>query len=72
MTETAKKHSAVALPWRALMCAGIGRLGLAPSVFWGMTLQELDAALDGAPGGRTDNALVRDDLMSLMALYPDV
>jgi len=53
------------------MNAGLGRLGLAPSVFWGMTLQELDAALNGAMRAKTPDAPDLRELTSLMSRFPD-
>ena len=54
------------------MTAGLGLLGLAPSVFWAMTPRELDAALRGRlGGGGADRALGRADLNRLMQQFPD-
>lgn len=71
MTTDAHKTQRTALPWAELMALGLGRLRLAPTVFWGMTLQELDAALVGAFGGVRAERPVRSELTALMAQFPD-
>jgi len=71
MSDVTDDRVPEALPWGELMNAGLGRLGLAPSVFWGMTLQELDAAFAGAFGTSAHDRLVRNDLTALMMLFPD-
>ncbi len=54
------------------MAAGLGALGLAPSVFWAMTPREFDAALRGRLGGAVQPAAPsRADLMALMQQFPD-
>jgi uncharacterized phage protein (TIGR02216 family) len=54
------------------MEAGLGTLRLAPSVLWGMTPRELEAALRGAFGvTRGTRPLSSADLAALMAAYPD-
>ena len=60
------------LDWPELMRLGLGRLGLAPDVFWAMTPAELTRALEGAgilvpEGARMTRATLED----LMAEYPD-
>jgi uncharacterized phage protein (TIGR02216 family) len=57
-----------ALPWSAMMAAGLGRLRLSPDSFWNMSPRELRAAL-----GETNapTALDRHALRALMALHPD-
>lgn len=58
--------------WEAMLRLGLGRLGLAPDVFWSMTPAEFRAALEGAgllaPAGA---ALTRDRLDALMRAHPD-
>lgn len=59
-----------ALPWHALMAAGLGRLRLAPACFWAMTPREFLAAL--GHGATTGAAPIRrETLQALMAAYPD-
>jgi uncharacterized phage protein (TIGR02216 family) len=54
------------------MAAGLGTLRLPPLVFWAMTPRELEAALRGAFGLTRQTApMSRDQLMALMATYPD-
>jgi uncharacterized phage protein (TIGR02216 family) len=54
------------------MEAGLGRLGLAPDVFWRMTPRELDAALTGRFGtGVSASAPTRVELQDLMQTFPD-
>ncbi len=53
------------------MEAGLGTLRLAPSVFWGMTPRELEAALTGAFGVARASLMSRADLSALMGAYPD-
>ncbi len=54
------------------MASGLGVLGLAPAVFWSMTLKELDAALRGRLGPHAlDTAPDQQTLNSLMQLFPD-
>ncbi|MBA4132090.1 MAG: phage tail assembly chaperone [Hyphomicrobium sp.] len=54
------------------MAAGLGVLGLAPTVFWTMTPREFDAALRGRLGGaREPAAPSRADLAALMRQFPD-
>ena len=53
------------------MEAGLGVLRLSPQVFWAMTPRELDAALKGAFGQASSQAMGRADLSALMAAYPD-
>ena len=71
MSEPCLKREAKPLPWDDLMAVGLGRLGLAPNVFWNMTLPELDAALRGAFGDRLAGALDRSELKDLMIRFPD-
>jgi uncharacterized phage protein (TIGR02216 family) len=59
-------------PWDEAMEAGLGTLRLAPSVLWGTTPRELEAALRGAFGvTRGTRPLSSADLAALMAAYPD-
>ena len=54
------------------MASGLGLLGLAPAVFWSMTLKELDAALRGRLGPDAfSSAPDQQSLASLMQLFPD-
>jgi len=54
------------------MAAGLGVLGLAPTVFWAMTPRELDAALRGRlGGGLAPSAPSRAELQRLMQQFPD-
>ena len=54
------------------MAAGLGLLGLAPAVFWSMTLKELDSALRGRLGvGAFDGAPDAQSLSDLMQSFPD-
>lgn len=54
------------------MSAGLGLLGLAPAVFWSMTLKELDAALRGRLGaGTVDGPPDQASLAELMQRFPD-
>jgi len=60
------------LAWTQMMRLGLGRLGLAPDTFWGMTPAEFRAALEGAgllPAG--GDAMSRDRLEALMRAHPD-
>jgi uncharacterized phage protein (TIGR02216 family) len=52
-----------------LMAVGLGRLKLAPDVFWRMTLPELRAAAGGL--ARSTRALGRAELEALIRQYPD-
>jgi uncharacterized phage protein (TIGR02216 family) len=52
------------------MAVGLGVLGLAPQTFWGMTWQELTAAIHGHLG-KMPEALSRGDLSALMRRFPD-
>jgi uncharacterized phage protein (TIGR02216 family) len=49
---------------------GLGALGLSPSVFWMMTVSELQAALRGRLGSASAT-LTRDELADMMHRYPD-
>jgi uncharacterized phage protein (TIGR02216 family) len=54
------------------MMAGLGLMGLAPNVFWSMTLKELDAAVRGRLGATGDApALDTRELAALMHQFPD-
>ncbi len=54
------------------MAVGLGRLRMAPAVFWAMTLPELAAAIRGV-AGRAAGAgpISRPGLAALMQRYPD-
>jgi uncharacterized phage protein (TIGR02216 family) len=54
------------------MSAGLGLLGLAPAVFWSMTLKELDAALRGRLGlDGFDGPPDTEAIAALMQRFPD-
>lgn len=59
-----------AVDWAALCALGLGRLRLAPDVFWAMTPFEFDCAAQGALGARPA-PMDRAGLARLMALHPD-
>lgn len=62
--------SAVRFPWEEAMTLGLGRLRLAPEIFWRLTLPELAAAARAvAPGGQAPMA--RGELEGLMTRFPD-
>ena len=56
------------IAWTRLMRLGMGRLGLAPDVFWSLTPAEL-MLLAGA--GAESEALTRAGLDELVARFPD-
>lgn len=59
-------------PWRRAMALGLGRLRLAPDVFWAMTPRELQAAIDGLdPCERGLPPPRRDDFAHLASRFPD-
>ena len=61
-----------ALDWRWLMGVGLGLLRLPPAHFWTMTPRELAAVLKALLGRpETLEPLARQDLVALMARYPD-
>jgi uncharacterized phage protein (TIGR02216 family) len=49
------------------MRAGMGQLGLSPTEFWRSTPREIAAAVGPAP----PQPLLRQNLLSLMELFPD-
>ena len=49
------------------MRAGMGQLGLSPTEFWRSTPLEITAAMGPAP----PQPLLRQNLLSLMELFPD-
>ena len=54
------------------MAIGLGVLAYPPSVFWGLTPKEFDAALRGRFGdGVKAGRLSRGDLGQLMQQFPD-
>ena len=54
------------------MAVGFGVLGLAPSVFWSMTMKEFEAAVRGRLGpGAGDGPPSRADLGAIMRKFPD-
>lgn len=54
-------------PWGRLMQLGLGHMRLAPSEFWRSTPREIAAATGPAP----PQPLLRQNLVSLMELFPD-
>lgn len=54
---------------------GLGKMGISPRDFWGMSLFELYAAINGFAefhsGGSKPAPLTRDELEDLMERYPD-
>jgi len=52
------------------MALGLGALGLSPAAFWAMTPRELAAVLRWQMP-KLEAAPSRDELMSLMARFPD-
>jgi uncharacterized phage protein (TIGR02216 family) len=56
------------IPWDAWMAHGVGRLRIAPSEFWRMSLREWRAVL--GQGGQS--ALSRAELEVLLKEHPDV
>ncbi len=54
-----------------MMGVGLGSLGIPPDVFWGMTLQELAAAIRGRYGLALGTPLSRSDLDIMMQRFPD-
>jgi len=61
------------LPWKTLIGAGIGVIGIPPSEFWDMGLQELFIALDGYTEANSieEKPLTQNELEDLMLRYPD-
>jgi uncharacterized phage protein (TIGR02216 family) len=53
------------------MGVGLGVLGLAPDVFWAMTLRELAAAIRGRCGPGPAAPPSRRDLDAMIARFPD-
>lgn len=53
------------------MGVGLGVLGLGPDVFWGMTVQELAAAIRGRFGSEPVVPLSRSELAAMMQRFPD-
>lgn len=56
------------IAWAKLMRLGLGRMGLAPAVFWDLTPAEfmMMAGIDETPG-----AMTRQGLDALVARFPD-
>ncbi len=54
-------------PWARFMRTGMGELGLSPKEFWRSTPREIAAAIGPAP----PQPLLRQNLISLMELFPD-
>jgi uncharacterized phage protein (TIGR02216 family) len=54
-------------PWARFMRAGMGELGLSPNEFWRSTPREIARALGPAP----PQPMLRQNLLSLMELFPD-
>lgn len=62
--------SAPRFPWADAMALGLGRLRLAPDIFWRMTLPELAAAARTLqPGGAPP--ITRAALERMMRRFPD-
>jgi uncharacterized phage protein (TIGR02216 family) len=60
------------LPWPELMAFGLGHLRLSSKEFWGMSLRELDAAIEGRLGKSTTyTSVTRNQLAELMRKHPD-
>lgn len=63
------------MDWQALVRLGVGRLGVAPDVFWSMTPWELRLALEGAGlvrvTGSGPGRMSRETLAAMMAQHPD-
>ena len=57
----------MSFPWNAALAFGLGRLRLAPEVFWRMTPRELTALA----GPAAAPPLRRDELAALMRRFPD-
>jgi uncharacterized phage protein (TIGR02216 family) len=54
------------------MAIGLGVLGLAPDVFWRMTVREIAAAIEGRMGRATrETPMGRGDLAAMMQRFPD-
>ncbi|GEO84383.1 MULTISPECIES: phage tail assembly chaperone [Alphaproteobacteria] len=58
-----------AFPWEAVLDAGLCRLRLDPTVFWGLSLAEFTAMAGGL--ARRGERLKREGLERLMSAYPD-
>ncbi len=57
------------IAWARLMRVGLGRMGLSPDTFWGLTPAEF-LVMAGIEGG-TAGALTRAGLAALEARFPD-
>ena len=54
------------------MAFGLGHLRLSSKEFWGMSLRELDAAIEGRLGKSTTyTSVTRNQLAELMRKHPD-
>lgn len=53
------------------MAFGLGRLGVAPAIFWAMTPRELAAAMRAHAPQARDAAPTRAELRALDLAYPD-
>jgi len=52
----------------------LGKMGMAPDAFWGMSMQEFILAIEGFSEFHSDGTpppMQRDELESLMERYPD-
>ena len=61
-------------PWRRWLPLGLGVMGLAPDLFWRLSLVEWQAVVEGHAlrlGGAHEPPLVRAELPALLARYPD-
>lgn len=60
------------LPWAEIMAFGFGKLRLSPTVFWSMSLRELNAAIRWhLPNQGNAIAMNRGSLDALMNQFPD-
>lgn len=63
--------SAARFPWDEAMTLGLGRLRLAPEIFWRLTLPELAAAARALDGQDAQAPMARGELEGLMRRFPD-
>ena len=57
-----------------LLLIGLGKMGMSPDVFWNMSFQEFNLAVDGFAefhSGGESPPLGKDELEDLMERYPD-
>jgi uncharacterized phage protein (TIGR02216 family) len=53
------------------MALGLGVLRWNPTEFWRATPRELTAAFEGLSGARRSEPAAREDLMRMLAAFPD-